>query len=206
MTVQEWVEAYGRAWGEKDADAVVGLFTEDAEYRSSPFREPAVGRTRSAATGTRDVDAGVGGGRMGVPFVAGDLVAVEWWTTMVDDGCRSLPGCLLLRFARDGAAGRSASTGTSSRASTPAPRLGRVSLVLPATSRCQYRPAVRATSPWRIDFEGVERRVAEFAGISFQGLCPGVVRPTCRSRVVERARSSPRRPRTGAGRTSRSRR
>jgi ketosteroid isomerase-like protein len=33
MTVEEWVEAYGRAWREKDADAVVGLFTEDAEYR-----------------------------------------------------------------------------------------------------------------------------------------------------------------------------
>ena len=40
---------------------------------------------------------------MGTPFVAGDLVAVEWWTTMVDDGVQiTLPGCLLLRFAPDG--------------------------------------------------------------------------------------------------------
>lgn len=104
MTVQDWVEAYGRAWGEKDADAVVGLFTEDAEYRSSPFREPAVGSDAirdywERATSTQE-SAEV---RMGVPFVAGDLVAVEWWTTMVDDGVQiTLPGCLLLRFARDG--------------------------------------------------------------------------------------------------------
>jgi hypothetical protein len=41
--------------------------------------------------------------RMGRPFVGGDLVVVEWWTTMVDDGEQvTLPGCLLLRFAEDG--------------------------------------------------------------------------------------------------------
>ena len=43
MTVEEWVEAYGRAWRERDADSAVELFTEDAEYRFSPFREPVVG-------------------------------------------------------------------------------------------------------------------------------------------------------------------
>jgi hypothetical protein len=40
---------------------------------------------------------------MGRPFVDGDRVAVEWWTTMVSEGAEvSLPGCLLLRFASDG--------------------------------------------------------------------------------------------------------
>jgi uncharacterized protein (TIGR02246 family) len=104
MTVDEWVEAYGRAWREKDADAVVELFTEDAEYRSSPFREPHVGADGIRAywesvTSTQE-SAVV---RMGRPFVGGDLVVVEWWTTMVDDGEQvTLPGCLLLRFAEDG--------------------------------------------------------------------------------------------------------
>jgi ketosteroid isomerase-like protein len=104
MTVQDWVEAYGRAWREKDSDAVVGLFTDDAEYRSSPFREPHIGPDGiraywNSATSTQE-SADV---RMGTPFVAGDLVAVEWWTTMVDDGVQiTLPGCLLLRFAPDG--------------------------------------------------------------------------------------------------------
>lgn len=104
MTVEEWVAAYGRAWREKDADAVVGLFTEDAEYRSSPFREPSVGTDGIRAYWTRATstqeDADV---RMGTPIVAGDRVVVEWWATMRDRGEEiTLPGCLLLRFAPDG--------------------------------------------------------------------------------------------------------
>jgi ketosteroid isomerase-like protein len=43
MNMEEWVEAYGRPWRERDADSAVGLFTEDADYRVSPFREPVVG-------------------------------------------------------------------------------------------------------------------------------------------------------------------
>jgi hypothetical protein len=40
---------------------------------------------------------------MGRPFVDGSRVAVEWWTTMVDDGDEvTLPGCLLLTFEADG--------------------------------------------------------------------------------------------------------
>jgi hypothetical protein len=35
MTVEEWVEAYARAWREKDAAAVVELFTEDADPRTA---------------------------------------------------------------------------------------------------------------------------------------------------------------------------
>jgi hypothetical protein len=43
---------------------------------------------------------------MGRPFVDGARVAVEWWTTMIDDGEeRTLPGCLLLRFDADGRCG-----------------------------------------------------------------------------------------------------
>jgi hypothetical protein len=40
---------------------------------------------------------------MGRPFVDGDRVAVEWWTTMIDEGEEvTLPGCLLLHFGPDG--------------------------------------------------------------------------------------------------------
>lgn len=104
MNLREWVEAYARAWREQDADAVVSLFTDDAEYRSSPFREPSVGseaiRTYwTRATSTQE-DADV---RMGTPIVAGNRVVVEWWATMRDEGEEiTLPGCLLLRFAPDG--------------------------------------------------------------------------------------------------------
>ena len=104
MNVHEWAEEYARAWREKDADAVVALFTEDAEYRSSPFREPSVGSDGirdywTRATSVQE-DADV---RMGTPIGEGDRVAVEWWTTMRDEGEEiTLPGCLLLRFAPDG--------------------------------------------------------------------------------------------------------
>jgi hypothetical protein len=42
--------------------------------------------------------------RWGTPIVAGNRMAVEWWTTMHDseEGDVTLPGCLLLRFSEDG--------------------------------------------------------------------------------------------------------
>ena len=44
MGVDAWLERYRIAWEEGDADAAAALFTEDAVYRSSPFREPQVGQ------------------------------------------------------------------------------------------------------------------------------------------------------------------
>jgi hypothetical protein len=105
VELADWIEGYGRAWEDDDADLLVTLFTEDASYRSSPFREPNVGHDAIRAYWAR------GAGkqqnvevRMGEPLVDGNLVAVEWWTTMDDeDGMTvTLPGCLLLQFAPDG--------------------------------------------------------------------------------------------------------
>ena len=104
MTVGEWIAEYGRAWRERDADEVVHLFTEDAVYRSSPFREPHVGWDGvraywKQATATQDeIDL-----RFGVPVAAGNRAAVEWWAAMKDEGEEiTLPGILILRFAPDG--------------------------------------------------------------------------------------------------------
>jgi ketosteroid isomerase-like protein len=104
VNAQQWVQEYGRAWREKNADAVVALFTEDAVYRSSPFRPAAVGAagireywTRATST-QEELDL-----RFGTPVVQGSRVAVEWWALMRDEGEEiTLPGCLLLRFASDG--------------------------------------------------------------------------------------------------------
>ena len=49
MNAEEWIAAYGQAWAGRDPAAVVALFTEDAVYRSSPFRS-----LTSAPTGIRD--------------------------------------------------------------------------------------------------------------------------------------------------------
>ncbi|HET8652224.1 MAG TPA: nuclear transport factor 2 family protein [Gaiellaceae bacterium] len=104
MGVDEWLEHYRVAWEERDPDRAAALFTEDAVYWSSPFREPHRGWQGihaywTRATGSQN-DTSV---RFGRPIVEKNRVAVEWWTTMRDDGAEiTLPGILFLRFAPDG--------------------------------------------------------------------------------------------------------
>jgi uncharacterized protein (TIGR02246 family) len=102
--IQNWVEAYRRAWETSDPPAAADLFTDDATYRSNIFDEPHVGRAGieaywAQATSTqRDIEV-----RMGRPIVDGDRVSVEFWTAMENDGADvTLPGCLLLTFDQDG--------------------------------------------------------------------------------------------------------
>jgi SnoaL-like domain len=104
VELSEWIDGYARAWETADEDLIASLFTEDASYRSSPFRDPFRGHNEIRAYWRR----GAGSQRetrvwMGRPFVDGQRVAVEWWTTMIDDGDEvTLPGCLLLHFESDG--------------------------------------------------------------------------------------------------------
>jgi hypothetical protein len=103
MGIRSWLDAYGRAWEDGDADAAAALFGEDATYRSNIFEEyrgrNGVHTYWTEVTRTQE-DVRV---RMGSPFVDGDRVAAEFWTTMVNGGAEiTLPGCLLLRFGTDG--------------------------------------------------------------------------------------------------------
>ncbi len=95
LELAAWIETYGRAWQTGDHDLMASLFTENADYRSSPFREPFRGRDEIRAYARRN--AGTQRGKhvqMGHPFVDGSRVAVEWWTTMIDEGeTVTLPGC-----------------------------------------------------------------------------------------------------------------
>ena len=141
------MEAYGRAWRERDADAAVGLFTEDAEYRFSPFREPVVGSRaihvywEDVTSAQEELDV-----RMGTPFVTGDIVAAEWWATMVEDGeettIRAACSSALPRMA---AARPSASTGSRGPAAatrTPAGASSHVAtghVPVPGTWTCPAR-------------------------------------------------------------------
>jgi uncharacterized protein (TIGR02246 family) len=103
--VSRWLEAYAVAWRERDPEAAARLFTEDAVYRSSPFREPHVGQDGVRAYWTRatrdqrNLDL-----RLGTPIVEGDRVAVEWWAIMdlEESPAGTLPGSLYLIFAGDG--------------------------------------------------------------------------------------------------------
>ena len=104
MDIRSWLEGYRRAWEDRDADAAAALFAVDSTYRSNIFEEPYRGRDGVHAYWTEvtrtQEDVRV---LMGAPFVDGDRAAAEFWTTMVNDGAEiTLPGCLLLRFGRDG--------------------------------------------------------------------------------------------------------
>jgi uncharacterized protein (TIGR02246 family) len=106
MTVQEWIEAYRRAWNEKDADAAANLFTEDSSYLDFPFGEPHPGQDGVRAywqqvTSTQeDVNARFGDA---IATADGRRAAVEFWVTMLNGGApTTLTGILFLRFASDG--------------------------------------------------------------------------------------------------------
>jgi hypothetical protein len=104
VRIEEWARRYARAWEEADAEAAGALFSDDATYRSDPFREPHRGRA-AIADYWRDVTASQSNVvvRMGRPVVSGSRAVVEWWTEMDNDGTPvTLPGALILDFDETG--------------------------------------------------------------------------------------------------------
>ena len=104
MEVGEWLERYRVAWEKADPDAAASLFTEEAVYWSTPFREAHQGRDGireywARATGSQSNPSV----RFGRPITEGRRTAVEWWATMQDEeGEITLQGILFLRFAPGG--------------------------------------------------------------------------------------------------------
>jgi ketosteroid isomerase-like protein len=102
---RRWAEVWERGWREHDVDAIVGLYGEEAVFRSAPFREAKRGRV-----GVREyvewafADEEPGGEiRFGGPFVAGDRVLVEYWAVVTSGGdTQTIAGISVLRFDGDG--------------------------------------------------------------------------------------------------------
>ena len=102
-----WLDAYGRAWQEGDAKAVMTLFAAGATYHETPFDPPLMGldaihdhwkagagQTQTEVVFTYDVLS-----------VAGDLGLAHWRATFVRLPARSavrLDGALAARFDANG--------------------------------------------------------------------------------------------------------
>ena len=104
VTIEEWAARYARAWEQANDEAVGALFTEDATYRSDPFREPYRGREairaywREVTSTQANVEVAIGR-----TAVSGRQALVEWWTQMDSDGAPvTLPGALLLDLDENG--------------------------------------------------------------------------------------------------------
>jgi uncharacterized protein (TIGR02246 family) len=97
---EQWLAAYRKAWMERDPDAAAALFTPDASYTEQPYQQPFAGSDGVRAYWAR-VTATQASVEMkfGRPITVGDVTAVEWWTTLANDGVPiTLAGCFMLRF------------------------------------------------------------------------------------------------------------
>jgi hypothetical protein len=104
--LQEWIDAYGRAWETRDADAAAALFTTGARYYETPYSEPFPG-----SAGVRDYWAGVTADQGDITFtsrtiaVTGRTGIAHWNTklTVVSSGTPvELDGLFVLEIGEDG--------------------------------------------------------------------------------------------------------
>lgn len=104
MSVEQWAEAYRKAWEDRDAEAAAALFTEDATYRDNIYEDAHQGH-EGVAEYWRGVTASQDAVRvvMGRPYGTEERATVEFWTRMTVGGAPvTLAGCLLLDFDGDG--------------------------------------------------------------------------------------------------------
>jgi hypothetical protein len=101
---RRWAETWQRGWNDRDVEAIVALYAENAVFSSEPFREPFAG-----PAGVRRYVAGAfaeeesADARFGQPVVAAGRAAVPWWARLVENGAPiTLAGTSLLRFDADG--------------------------------------------------------------------------------------------------------
>ena len=83
-TFKSWLEAYGRAWRDRDPQAAADLFTEDGTYQVTPFVEPMRGRSAifeywsQVAQTERDIQFGYE-----VLAVTQEGGIARWWASFV---------------------------------------------------------------------------------------------------------------------------
>jgi len=81
---ERWLEKYGRAWSERNAQAAVDLYTEDGSYQVTPFVEAMRGRQAifeywsHVAETQRDIQFGYE-----ILAVTAEIGVARWWASFV---------------------------------------------------------------------------------------------------------------------------
>jgi hypothetical protein len=104
--LRKWLDAYKQAWEKQDADAFVKLFTDDCEYRDTPFMEPVPGKEFHAfwrALAKRQQDNHIDFEILGQ--ASQNRAIVNWQASSTQRGTterREGNGIFVLTFANDG--------------------------------------------------------------------------------------------------------
>jgi hypothetical protein len=100
-----WADTWSRAWPERDAEAIVALYSDAVVYRSPAFREPDLGlagvRRYLSEQFPREQNIQCW---FGEPIASGDgRASVEWWASWTEDGQElTFAGVTVLRFDEEG--------------------------------------------------------------------------------------------------------
>lgn len=104
--LENWLRAYGAAWGNRDPKAASRLFSADASYYETPFGPPARGHR-----GVEEYWAAATHKQSNISFsweilsLSNDIGIVRWWATFArlkSSTKVELDGVLLLEFNHDG--------------------------------------------------------------------------------------------------------
>jgi ketosteroid isomerase-like protein len=99
--VMDWVARYELAWRAGDVDAVARLFTEDVQYRQSPYADPRVGHA-AVREFWRDDEGDVFTVQAEPVAVDGDCAVVRVEVRYGDPVRQEYRDLWVLRFAADG--------------------------------------------------------------------------------------------------------
>jgi uncharacterized protein (TIGR02246 family) len=102
-SLRTWLDSYGSAWEERDPEAVIRLFAEDATYQETPFSQPMRGREAIRQYWSKAVVAYQEQVRFAFEVLAiTEVTAIaHWWASFVRISSKtraSLDGVFLLTF------------------------------------------------------------------------------------------------------------
>ena len=106
-SLRRWLDSYRSAWEERDPEAVIRLFAEDATYQETPFSQPMRGREAIRQYWSRAVVAYQEEIQFGYEVLAITEVSAiaHWWASFVRVSSKtqvSLDGVFVLAFDKSG--------------------------------------------------------------------------------------------------------